>query len=87
MRLSSGNEPADAVARRFSILLTSDEERLVHHLRQSVAQLTSHGIAIDFVRLLDDLRHWDHPDRYVQRNWARQFWAPPTTTNDSEDQT
>jgi hypothetical protein len=33
------------------------------------------GIPIDWPRLLDDLRRWDAPDRYVQKNWARAYFA------------
>jgi len=80
-QLSPDAEPADAVTRRFSVLLTATDERLTHHLRQAVTQLAAHDIAVDFSRLLDDLRHWDHPDRYVQRHWARDFWTPHASTD------
>lgn len=71
-----GVELSDAVERRFSVLLASEDERLAHYLRQSVGQLASAGVEVDFGRLLDDLRHWGHPERYVQRRWAVSFWAP-----------
>jgi len=73
---SHGPELSKAVKRRFSVLLASEDERLAHYLRQSVGQLASAGVEVDFVRLLDDLRHWEHPERYVQRKWAASFWAP-----------
>lgn len=78
--LSGGVEPAAAVERRFSVLLAAEDERLVHHLRQAIVQMVSAGVNIDFVRLLEDLGHWDHPDRFVQRRWARSFWAPSADT-------
>lgn len=79
-----GLELAPAVERRFSVLLTSSDERLHHHLRQAVTQLAGEGIGVDFVRLLSDLRHWDHPDRYVQRRWAREFWQPRASAEQQE---
>jgi len=72
-----GAEPSEAVERRFSVLLASDGERLFHHLRQSIGQLSSAGIEVDFRKLLKDLFGWDHPDRYIQRRWAVSFWAQP----------
>jgi hypothetical protein len=27
--------------------------------------------------LLRDIRNWDHPDRFVQKNWANAFWRQP----------
>lgn len=73
-----GAELSEAVERRFSVLLASEDERLAHHLRQAVGQLASTGVEVDFGRLLDDLRYWEHPGRYVQRRWAASFWAPPS---------
>ena len=82
---SAGAGLSEAVERRFSILLASDDERLVHHLRQAVGQLSSHGVEVDFECLLDDLRWWEHRDRYVQRRWARAFWAPITSRNEEDN--
>lgn len=84
--LAQSSELAEAVTRRFSIVLTSEEGRLAHHLRQAMGQLSANDVPLDFTRLLDDLRHWDHPDRYVQRNWARQYWAPPAPPSDSNNE-
>jgi CRISPR system Cascade subunit CasB len=74
---SSGGELAQSVERRFSVLLVSEGDRLVYHLRQAVRLLASQDIPLDFTRLLSDLRHWGHPDRFAQIKWARDFWSPP----------
>lgn len=82
--ISNGAEIAPSVERRFSVLLSSGDERLAHHLRQAVTQLSSSGTNIDFSCLLGDLRNWDHPDHFVQRHWARSFWASTTNLSDEE---
>jgi len=80
-----GRKLSQAVERRFSALLASDDERLFHHLRQSIDQLASARIEVDFGKLLEDLFSWDNRDRYIQRRWAVSFWKP--NTNNTETQT
>jgi len=70
---SRGNDSAE---RRFVALLNSHREDLPNHLRHAVSLLRTHGVAVDWAQLIQDLRYWDHPDRFVQREWARSFWAP-----------
>lgn len=83
--LSADSGLAPSVDRRFSIVLTATSVRLDHHLRQLVSQLAAHDIPVDFARLCTDLRWWDHPDRFIQRRWAHNFWAAtPTVSVDSE---
>lgn len=66
----------DALERRFSALLAAHPEDLPFYLRQAVSFIKSKGeIPINWSQLLDDLMRWDHPDRYVQRQWARAFWS------------
>jgi hypothetical protein len=36
-------------------------------------------VGIDWVLLIRHLGHWGHPDRWVQKDWARGFWAAPAT--------
>ncbi len=69
-----GND--DALERRFSALLAAHPEDLPYYLRQAVSFLKSkEEIPINWSQLLKDLLGWDHPDRYVQRQWARAFWS------------
>jgi len=82
------------LARRLATLLDSSlypdgTGSLPWRLRQSLAlvrakQTESRGV-VDWARLLDDLLHWNHPDRSVQRNWARSFYhfAPASLAADS----
>ena len=62
---------------RFVALLGCHPEALPDHLRRHVALLKVHDRAWDWERLLDDVRRWGHPDRFVQRAWARSFWRSP----------
>ncbi len=65
----------ESIERRFIALLDADEEQLPYHLRQMVQLVkTEEGIRIHWVRLLDDLLNWNHPERRVQQHWARAFY-------------
>ena len=67
-----------AVSRRLMVLLDYVEpERLAFHLRQLVKMLVSEGRGLDWFRLAEDLRLWNHPDRIVQRRWADEFMRLP----------
>jgi len=70
-----------AIERRFTALLAADAEDLPFYLRQAVSYLRSKEIPINWQQLFADLQAWGHPDRYVQKSWARAFWgrAPEQT--------
>jgi CRISPR system Cascade subunit CasB len=64
-----------AVERRFTALLAAHPDDLGIYLRQAVAFLKSKGVAVNWHQLFIDMLAWGHPDRYVQRRWARAFWG------------
>ncbi|QXD16410.1 type I-E CRISPR-associated protein Cse2/CasB [Rhodocaloribacter litoris] len=70
--LSAGAESLD---RRVTALLDADAGDLPYRLRQLVQQLASRGLTPDYLRLLNDLLAWNHPRRFVQRQWARDYWV------------
>ena len=76
-----------AIERRFSALLSAHPDDLPFYLRQAVSYLRSKEVPINWHTLLRDVMAWGHPDRYVQRNWARAFWgrASRQTTPTEED--
>jgi CRISPR system Cascade subunit CasB len=90
----------ESIEARFVALLDCDLDELPQHLRQAVALLKSREVPIDWLQLLRDVRGWGHPERYVQRAWARAYWGAPraaeggdaeetgsdATTTDSESQ-
>lgn len=71
--------PTDAgaagVERRFVALLNADRVDLPVHLRHAVGLLRTQDQAVDWARLLSHVRNWEAAERWVQREWARSFWA------------
>jgi CRISPR system Cascade subunit CasB len=77
---------SEGAERRFRALLDLSLADVKSPLIALVRQMkTKKKIVIDYPQLLADLRRWDHPDQYIQDNWARAFWgAPPQTKEPSE---
>ncbi|MGL6496652.1 type I-E CRISPR-associated protein Cse2/CasB [Aeromonas veronii] len=72
-------EQSPSIEGRFIALLECDGETLAEPLRHCVTLLRSHGMAIDYQRLLWDLTDWlnpAYPDRLDQlrRRWATDFY-------------
>lgn len=61
---------------RISTLIEAPREELAYRLRQMVQLLESKGIGLDWKALLDNLDHWELPDRKVQERWARDCYVP-----------
>ncbi len=66
-----------ATTRRFVQLLRLSRDALDVPLRQHISLLKSKEIGVNWNQLLNDLRHWDHPERFVQKNWASFYWQAP----------
>lgn len=87
---------SESIKRRFHILLDSDydpytgEGDLPYRLRQMVRYAASNGVGTDWAKLLIDLKLWSHPEKGVQKRWARSFFAnmpdeiPATTTQEGD---
>ncbi len=73
-RLQQEKQSEDAVERRFTALLNAHMEELDWHLRQAISLCKANQIPIDWQSLFGDIRGWNHPNRWVQRKWARSFW-------------
>jgi len=67
-------EPSESLGKRFVALLNCHRDDLPTHLRQSVGLLKSRDIPINWRQLLKDILYWDHESRFVQQQWAREFW-------------
>ncbi|MFH1259966.1 MAG: type I-E CRISPR-associated protein Cse2/CasB [Elusimicrobiota bacterium] len=72
---------SSSVEKRFIVLLDADDGQLSHRLRQIVALLKEYPI--DFDVLLKDLLSWNHPDKWVQIKWAKEFYKD---TDDKENE-
>ncbi len=75
LRISEVQKKQSSTEQRFVALLSTNREDIRYHLRQSVHLAKSCDIPINWAQLYRDLCNWDHPDRFVQRNWARRFWG------------
>jgi CRISPR system Cascade subunit CasB len=61
--------------RRVEVLLDADLNQLHFRLRQAIHFLQSCRVNVNWLQLLNDLLHWDHPDRYIQQRWARSYFG------------
>ena len=77
-----------SVERRFVSLLNAHPDDLPARLRHAVSLAKSAGKPIDWDRLLKDIQpnRWSHPDRYVQQQWARDFWPAMEDQNPFEEE-
>jgi CRISPR system Cascade subunit CasB len=76
-----------AIERRFTALLSAHPDDLDFYLRQAISFLKSKEVPVNWHQLLSDVLGWDHPERYVQQQWARAFWGRPakeTQTTEEE---
>ncbi len=83
---NAGGRLDEAVERRLVALLNASGDGFTTHLRHAVTLLNSHDRRIDWAQLLSDIRGWEHPNRWVQRRWAHDFWAGGARdTNPADD--
>lgn len=80
------SNPRSSLEARFLALLDSDRDQLVDRLRRTVVLVAGDGL--DWTTLLADLQRWFHPDRFVQRRWALEFYrsAAPDRAVEEEAQ-
>ncbi len=77
-------ESTVAVERRFTALLAAHPDDLHFYLRQAVSFLRSREVPVNWHQLFVDIRRWAHPERPVQRRWARSFWGHTAETSQGE---
>ncbi len=73
-RVRQSRESA-SLDRRFQALIDSDREQLPFRLRQAVRLAAASEQPVDWAQLLDDLLAWEHPERYIQLRWARDYFV------------
>jgi CRISPR system Cascade subunit CasB len=66
---------SDGADRRFRALLDLALTDIQSPLTALVRQMKSKGVTIDYPQLLADLQRWEHPNQYIQDQWARSFWG------------
>ena len=82
---------SDSMEARFVALLNAHPDDVDDHLRHTVSLLKANEQPLDWFQLFKDLLQWNHPDRFVQLQWARDFYktsaqetASETDTNESQ---
>lgn len=69
------NDDRISLDRRVLALFNADSDQLPFRLRQIVRLLHSNELSLNWERLLLDLLRWDHPERYIQQRWAREYFT------------
>ena len=67
---------------RFYRLLSCRSQELPRLIQQAVRILRSHGVGLDWAKLLYGLLEWDDERSSVQHRWARDFYR--ASTNDEK---
>lgn len=66
--------------RRLETLLDADNTQLAYRLSQLVSFLHANKEKVNWANLLADLLHWQHPDRFVQKAWAKAYFSLSSQT-------
>lgn len=82
--VAKGMSP-QAVDARMTVLLESRFDMidgfrpgggdLAYRLQQCAKLAASHEIGINWPQLIDDLKWWSHPNKRVQKTWARSYFS------------
>lgn len=75
LRRAAADHNTKGVNRRIEILLDADASQLAFRLRQAIRFLKSNEVSVNWPQLLEDVLRWNHPTRYVQKEWARAYFV------------
>lgn len=78
-------EASKSIEQRFIALLNAHADDLAKHLIHAVSLLRSKKIPIKWQDLAYGINYWSHPDRFVQLNWAKNFWVDVAKRRVSEN--
>jgi len=68
-------QQSPGIEARFRRLLVAEREELHLHLYRMLTLFRPYQVPVSWADLLRDLDGWDHPERIVQRRWARAYVA------------
>jgi len=66
---------SESVEKRFLALLNAHHDDLPRHLRHAVSLANSKEVPVNWRQLLKDIKNWNNYHRFVQKQWARDFWS------------
>jgi CRISPR type I-E-associated protein CasB/Cse2 len=75
----------DSFEARFAALLNSHPDDLYRRLLPIVRYAKDKDVKINFDQLREDMQNWSHPDKFVQKNWAKQFWTIRKKDSETEE--
>lgn len=75
---------AESLDLRMSTLLDASLSDALEMLNAILGQLDSKDKQLNFYDLYSDLRGWNSNHGYIQRRWAKDFWAGSDKTADSD---
>lgn len=84
-RIWDESNRSESIEKRFINLLSTDADDIGGHLRHAVSLARSRRVPVDYHRLFYDIRYWNHPDRFVQLEWARDFWRKDRQETEDND--
>ncbi len=92
LRSKSAASPTDSspLDRRFNILLDADYDpgiggELAFRLRQTTKRIIAgkdRSVCIAWPQLLYDVKRWNHETKWIQKKWARSYYAPKLDSPD-----
>lgn len=87
LRKAQKNTNRKGLDRRIEALLDAETTQLPFRLRQTIHYLQSNRVSVDWACLLADLLQWNHPDRFVQKSWARAYYSTAELNQHSDSST
>jgi CRISPR system Cascade subunit CasB len=85
MRTVKNKFDSESMDRRMTGLLDCNFEiskhgiiwggEVAYKLRQLVKLANSKDVGINWLQLLKDLKNWNHPEKFVQKKWARNYFG------------
>ena len=79
---------SDSLDHRLTGLLDTpwnDDGYLSQKLTRMAKMLKQKGYPVDGAALLNDLLHWNDPDRWIQKKWVRAFCRTENTIENNTD--
>jgi len=74
-----------AIDKRITRLLKADRSTVYPEVRSSISILASADQPINWVQLLSHMIGWNHPSRYVQKQWSRCYYSQAIISNDPKE--
>lgn len=74
-----------AIDKRITRLLKADRSTVYPEVRSSISILASADLPINWVQLLSHMIGWNHPSRYVQKQWSYCYYSQTTISNNPKE--